>query len=78
MGIVGKIVTIVPFSEQGQGGLLRALSLMANRMITAQGKWRTRRNSRRALAHLTEFELRDIGLTRGQAREEYRRSFYLE
>lgn len=78
MGIVGKIVAIVPFPEQGQSGLMQALRLLASRMKTAHGKWRARRNSRRALAHLTEYVLRDIGLTRGQAREEYRRSFYLD
>ena len=78
MANVGKIVTIVSVFEPGMGGLLRTLRLLGQRVRAAHGKWRVRRNSRRALAHLTEFELRDIGLTRGQAREEYRRSFYLE
>lgn len=78
MGIVGRIVTIVPFSERNKGGLVHGLRQLLSRMRRAHGNWRMRRNSRRALANLTEFELRDIGLTRGQAREEYRRSFYLE
>ena len=41
-------------------------------------RWREIRNSRRALNRLTADQLRDIGLTRTEARREYRKSYYVE
>lgn len=41
-------------------------------------RWHTRRRSRRALDRLTTTELRDIGISRHEARNEYRKSFFID
>ncbi|MEF2074204.1 DUF1127 domain-containing protein [Consotaella aegiceratis] len=42
------------------------------------GRQRRLRRSRRALLDLSDHQLRDIGLTRAEARKEGRRSFHLD
>ncbi len=59
--------------------ILRALlGELLERWTGAFLRWREIRNSRRALNRLTADQLRDIGLTRAEARREYRKSYYVE
>lgn len=48
------------------------------RLVLFLRSWREKRRSRRALDRLTADDLRDIGLTRDEARREYRKSFFIE
>lgn len=50
--------------------LTTLLSAMARRAIATAGLWWGRRRSRAQLAWLSDHELKDIGLTPGQARFE--------
>ncbi len=68
VGPAGKAETISP------GRLRKWLRVVAGRVR----QWAERRKSRRALSRLTDTELRDIGITRNQAREEYRKSLYID
>lgn len=54
------------------------LSRLLERWTAAFLRWREIRNSRRALNRLTADQLRDIGLTRAEARREYQKSYYVE
>jgi uncharacterized protein YjiS (DUF1127 family) len=45
-------------------------------LVRRLASWRLKRDSRRALLHLTDAELLDIGVTRGEARKEAGRSFF--
>jgi len=55
----------------------RALPLLV-RMLAAILEWRRRMRSRVALAHLSDRELRDIGLTCADADRECRKPFWVE
>lgn len=57
--------------------LERAVAFAANCRVS-YGHWRMVRRSRRALHWLTSEQLRDIGLTRSEARDEYRRSYFID
>ncbi len=50
-------------------------SLIA-RILRAIGNWHAKRESRRVLQFLTDDELRDIGVTRSEARKEVSKSFF--
>ncbi|MGY5807440.1 DUF1127 domain-containing protein [Rhizobium sp. LEGMi198b] len=49
---------------------------MAHRLVDAFAVWLQKRESRWTLRYLTDDELRDIGLTRGEAMEEVSKSFF--
>lgn len=46
------------------------------RFLRAIRAWHTKRESRRTLQFLTDDELRDIGITRSEARKEVSKSFF--
>ncbi|KRB60180.1 hypothetical protein ASE04_24195 [Rhizobium sp. Root708] len=46
------------------------------RVLRAMRSWHAKRESRRTLQFLTDDELRDIGITRSQARKEVGKSFF--
>lgn len=81
-----KIVPIVSFSKTGMAvengravsGLPPVLVTIWLKVRSGYRRWREIRRSRRALCRLTQDQLRDIGLSRGEASREYRRSFYID
>jgi uncharacterized protein YjiS (DUF1127 family) len=65
----GEMVDPLPLLPPARHGRLRQLLL-------AIGRWREKRNSRLALRELTDEDLRDIGVTRVEARAEWRKSTF--
>ena len=64
--------TVRPEAEQSaRGGLGVALVLLGRWRA-----WRLRLQTRQALRHLSDEQLRDIGLSRAQARTEVERPFW--
>ncbi|QFY60236.1 DUF1127 domain-containing protein [Rhizobium grahamii] len=49
---------------------------LIGRILRAIGNWHAKRESRRVLPFLTDDELRDIGITRSEARKEVSKSFF--
>ncbi|XDA99735.1 DUF1127 domain-containing protein [Sulfitobacter sp. LCG007] len=52
------------------------LAVVAVKFAVVLSKWTTRRRSRQALSQLAPWQLRDVGLTPGQAREEAAKVFW--
>ncbi|GFE50147.1 hypothetical protein So717_19000 [Roseobacter cerasinus] len=52
------------------------LAVIAVEFAVCLSKWATRRETRRALKKLTDWELRDVGLTPEQARDEAAKVFW--
>ena len=55
---------------------LPVLALIAVKFAVCVTKWGTRRRTRRALATLEPWQLRDVGLTPEQAKTEAARAFW--
>ncbi|PDT17463.1 hypothetical protein CO670_06900 [Rhizobium sp. J15] len=55
---------------------LRKLSGVALRLVGAIEHWLEKRRSRRTLAELNDDQLRDVGLTRAEAKAEVSRSWF--
>ncbi|MDW3221597.1 MAG: DUF1127 domain-containing protein [Paracoccaceae bacterium] len=53
-----------------------ALAIIAVEFAVCVSKWATRRETRRTLKQLTDWELRDVGLTPQQARDEAAKVFW--
>ncbi|MGJ8545362.1 MAG: DUF1127 domain-containing protein [Sulfitobacter sp.] len=64
-------------AAQGQARNLPLLAEIALRIAYIATKWDSRARSRKALAKLDAHELRDIGITPGQARVESAKAFWL-
>lgn len=63
------------------GALTAATTAIRFLLVSAGARfrvWQQLRASRRALNKLTDKELRDIGIGRNQAREEYRKSLFID
>ena len=78
-------VSISPIAEGFNPGECNAVVVadgIVRRSIRRVGLWlklwHQRRRSRRALDRLTAGELKDIGITRHDARNEYRKSLFIE
>lgn len=56
--------------------IVPTLAIVAVEFAACLSKWATRRESRRALKKLTDWELRDVGLTPRQARYEAAKVFW--
>ncbi|MFK7881939.1 DUF1127 domain-containing protein [Roseobacter sp.] len=52
------------------------VAIIAVEFAVCVSKWATRRETRRALKQLTDWELRDVGLTPRQARDEAAKVFW--
>jgi uncharacterized protein YjiS (DUF1127 family) len=48
----------------------------AHGVLATVARWQERRRTRRELARFTEWQLKDIGLTRGQAVAEFGKPFW--
>jgi uncharacterized protein YjiS (DUF1127 family) len=71
---VTKASRWVPYGAKPQTrGWLRSFAFACTRPIAI---WADRARQRRTLANLDDHMLRDIGITRGQARRECARSFW--
>lgn len=55
---------------------LRKLSGVALRLVAAIEHWLEKRRSRRTLSELNDDQLRDVGLTRAEAKAEVSRSWF--
>ena len=85
-----KNVSIEPFSAHAvngdDGGFLPARQFRRDsgnrgwlaKLGSVLRRWDDIRRSRRALHQMTDWELRDIGLRRDEARAEYRKSFLFD
>ncbi len=56
--------------------IVPTVSVIAVEFAVCMSKWATRRETRRALKRLTDWELRDVGLTPEQARYEAAKVFW--
>lgn len=65
----GDMVAAPPASDQRHGSMFW-------RMWSAFSRWQEKRSSRLVLRDFSEEQLRDIGLTRREAEEEVRKSFF--
>lgn len=76
-----EIVPIVTISARVVNiglAMARLISVFAAACIAAYRHRRMVRRSRRDLHWLTSDQLRDIGLTRGEAFREYRKSYFID
>lgn len=55
---------------------VQPISRLAHRFLASLALWMEKRESRRILRYLTDGELRDIGLTRSEAKTEVSKSFF--
>ena len=56
--------------------IVPTIAVLAVEFAACVSKWVTRRETRKALGRLTEWELRDVGLTPREAFDESRRVFW--
>lgn len=56
--------------------IVPTLAVIAVEFAVCMSKWATRRETRRALKQLTDWELRDVGLTPRQAHDEAAKVFW--
>ena len=56
--------------------IVPTVAVLAVEFAACVSKWATRRDTRKALARLTEWELRDVGLTPEEARFEASKVFW--
>ena len=70
------ILTSDALSVLHQSRALPLVAVLAVRFAVCVTKWSTRRRTRRALAKLETWQLKDVGLTPGQANTEASRMFW--
>ncbi|MDL2400537.1 DUF1127 domain-containing protein [Rhizobium mayense] len=63
-------------ADAGRPRTYAQISQLARRLLDAFALWMQKRESRWTLRYLTDNELRDIGLTRGEAVDEVNKSFF--
>ncbi|WFU03583.1 DUF1127 domain-containing protein [Rhizobium sp. CB3171] len=65
-----------PLADERSLNIFARISRLAHRLFDAFAVWLQKRESRWTLRYLTDDELRDIGLTRGEAMGEVSKSFF--
>ncbi|MDW4497756.1 DUF1127 domain-containing protein [Sulfitobacter sp. D35] len=73
-----QAMTLAPetLTYLSQTRTMPVVAVVAIKLAVVLSKWETRRRSRQALAQLTAWQLRDVGLTPDQARDEAAKSFW--
>lgn len=67
---------IVVAPTERAAGPMRSTSRAARRLLSSFALWLQKRETRSTLRDLTDDQLRDIGLTRSEARTEIGKSFF--
>jgi uncharacterized protein YjiS (DUF1127 family) len=75
-GEEGRMTLDAAKQEPGRNGVVNAVRRGAVAMFALALRWRERAVQRRDLAALTDDQLRDVGLTRHQARREAAKPFW--
>lgn len=68
--------TLVRFDQRPHAGFVRSLARLPWTLLERLLLWQQRANERTHLERLSERDLKDIGLTRAEARREFEKPFW--